>query len=192
MAGLEPDHDPIWNGTGGSAAGKEIARQWCKQNPDKYEQDETVSDTWSRITSCPPDTIGARTLFALADAEHPNWEAMWNYDHPETAVDVDADDGETDDTTTDDTTGTATDDNTKQQSTPPPKPSRALMETSAQFAANFVTPDYLIEDFLQRRFLYSLTGMTGHGKTAVAAMLPDQHQHSGCSLPFRCLLFDLW
>src|ERR1019366_3663442 len=45
------------------------------------------------------------------------------------------------------------------------------METSAQFASNFVPPDYLIDELLQRRFVYALTGMTGHGKTTVALLI---------------------
>jgi hypothetical protein len=40
--------------------------------------------------------------------------------------------------------------------------------TSAEFITDFVPPDYLIDGVLQRRFLYSTTAMTGHGKTAVA------------------------
>jgi hypothetical protein len=33
------------------------------------------------------------------------------------------------------------------------------------------TPDYLIDDVLQKGFIYSLTGQTGHAKTAVALLL---------------------
>jgi hypothetical protein len=40
--------------------------------------------------------------------------------------------------------------------------------TKAEFLAGFVPPDYLIDGVLQRRFIYSFTGQTGHGKTAVA------------------------
>jgi hypothetical protein len=43
-----------------------------------------------------------------------------------------------------------------------------VFENSAEFAANFVPPDYLIDGWLQRRFVYSLTGMTGAGKTCIA------------------------
>jgi hypothetical protein len=39
--------------------------------------------------------------------------------------------------------------------------------TSAAFIKDFVPPDYLIEGILQRRFLYSMTGRTGEGKTSV-------------------------
>jgi hypothetical protein len=43
-----------------------------------------------------------------------------------------------------------------------------VFESSAEFAANFVPPDYLIDGLLQRRFVYSMTGMTGAGKTCIA------------------------
>jgi len=39
--------------------------------------------------------------------------------------------------------------------------------SSAAFIKDFVPPDYLIEGILQRRFLYSITGRTGDGKTSV-------------------------
>jgi hypothetical protein len=41
----------------------------------------------------------------------------------------------------------------------------------AQFLEGFVPPDYLIEGMLQRRFIYALTGQTGHAKTAVALLI---------------------
>ena len=48
-----------------------------------------------------------------------------------------------------------------------PAPVRARLLNSAAFVAGFVPPDYLIAGILQRRFLYSITGRTGGGKTAV-------------------------
>ena len=43
-----------------------------------------------------------------------------------------------------------------------------LMQTSAEFVAGFVPPDYLIDGLLQRRYVYSMTAPTGSGKTAIA------------------------
>lgn len=40
------------------------------------------------------------------------------------------------------------------------------IQTSAQFVADFVSPEYLIEGVMQRGRLYTLTGPTGTGKTA--------------------------
>jgi AAA domain len=42
-----------------------------------------------------------------------------------------------------------------------------LLLSSASFVDGYVPPAYLIEGILQRRYLYSLTGKTGSGKTAV-------------------------
>ncbi|MGY4283633.1 hypothetical protein ACVWXO_002853 [Bradyrhizobium sp. LM2.7] len=43
--------------------------------------------------------------------------------------------------------------------------------SSAEFVAGFVPPDYVVEGLLQRRFLYSLTGKTGAGKTAILLLI---------------------
>lgn len=37
-----------------------------------------------------------------------------------------------------------------------------------QFVGGFTPPDYLIDGALQKRFFYTLTGQTGHAKTAIA------------------------
>jgi len=52
-----------------------------------------------------------------------------------------------------------------------PKAPPRLAQSSAEFVAGFVPPDYLIEGLLQRRFIYSLTAATGTGKTAIALLL---------------------
>jgi 5S rRNA maturation endonuclease (ribonuclease M5) len=46
-----------------------------------------------------------------------------------------------------------------------------LVETSAEFIATFIPPDYAIDGLVQQRFCYSLTAPTGHGKTAVALLI---------------------
>lgn len=46
-----------------------------------------------------------------------------------------------------------------------------LLVSSAAFVKGFVPPDYLVDGIVQRRFCYSLTAPTGHGKTAVALLL---------------------
>src|SRR5260370_17271379 len=40
-----------------------------------------------------------------------------------------------------------------------------------KFIEGFVPPDYLLDGILQRRFVYSLTAQTGHGKTALAELI---------------------
>jgi AAA domain-containing protein len=46
---------------------------------------------------------------------------------------------------------------------------RAL--SKQEFVSGFVPPDYLLDGILQRRFVYSLTAQTGHGKTALALLI---------------------
>ena len=48
---------------------------------------------------------------------------------------------------------------------------RPLIKTSKEFVAEFVPPDYLVDGLLQEGFLYSLTGATGAGKTAITLRL---------------------
>jgi hypothetical protein len=43
--------------------------------------------------------------------------------------------------------------------------------SSGAFIRSFVPPDYLINGMLQRRFIYSMTGRTGEGKTTVCLRL---------------------
>jgi hypothetical protein len=47
----------------------------------------------------------------------------------------------------------------------------ALIKSSKDFVAGFVPPDYLVDGLLQEAFLYSLTGATGAGKTAITLRL---------------------
>jgi hypothetical protein len=50
---------------------------------------------------------------------------------------------------------------------PEPKPKCGWIKTSAAFIDDFKQPDYLIYGLLLRAFIYSMTGMTGAGKTSV-------------------------
>ena len=51
------------------------------------------------------------------------------------------------------------------EASPPPK--KRMILSSRDFVASFVPPEYVIDGILQRRFIYSLTGQIGAGKTAV-------------------------
>lgn len=51
-----------------------------------------------------------------------------------------------------------------------PVPAR-LIQSSAEFVANFVAPSYLLDGILQKHFVYALTAATGAGKTAIALRL---------------------
>jgi hypothetical protein len=48
---------------------------------------------------------------------------------------------------------------------------KGIIQSSAQFIKGFIPPDYLVDGTLQRRFLYSFTGKTGAGKTAILLLL---------------------
>src|SRR5262245_34306514 len=50
-------------------------------------------------------------------------------------------------------------------------PNTPLIKSSAEFIAGFTPPEYVVVGLLQRRFLYSLTGQTGAGKTAITLRL---------------------
>lgn len=43
--------------------------------------------------------------------------------------------------------------------------------SKAEFMAQLTLPDFLVDGLLQRRFMYALTGQTGHAKTAVALLI---------------------
>jgi hypothetical protein len=65
------------------------------------------------------------------------------------------------------------------------RPSRPkLLISSDEFVTGFVPPDYLIEGILLKRFLYSFTGLTGAGKTAIALRIAA-HVASGKTLAGR-------
>jgi hypothetical protein len=46
-----------------------------------------------------------------------------------------------------------------------------LILSSSDFIAGFVPPNYLLDGILQQRFIYSLTGRTGAGKTAIILLI---------------------
>lgn len=48
---------------------------------------------------------------------------------------------------------------------------KRLLQSSSDFVRDFTPPDYLVDGLFQRRYLYSITGRTGSGKTAVAMLL---------------------
>lgn len=54
---------------------------------------------------------------------------------------------------------------------PPIAPAERLIQSSAEFIANFVAPSYLLDGILQKHFCYALTAATGAGKTAIALRL---------------------
>src|SRR5262245_47914368 len=60
-----------------------------------------------------------------------------------------------------------------------------VLHSSGEFVDGFVPPEYVIEGIIQRGFIYSLTGNTGSGKSAVALLLAYQ---VGSTCPRRLML----
>jgi hypothetical protein len=52
-----------------------------------------------------------------------------------------------------------------------PKATALDILSKNKFLAMMTLPDYLVDGLLQRRFIYGLTGQTGHAKTAVALLI---------------------
>jgi 5S rRNA maturation endonuclease (ribonuclease M5) len=52
-----------------------------------------------------------------------------------------------------------------------PTTNQPQITTGADFVADFVAPDYIVDDIVQRGRLLTATALTGHGKTAVAIYL---------------------
>jgi len=50
---------------------------------------------------------------------------------------------------------------------------KILLLSKKDFVSGFIPPKYLIHGVLQRRFIYALTGQTGHAKTAIALLLAE-------------------
>jgi hypothetical protein len=53
----------------------------------------------------------------------------------------------------------------------PAAPLQALIQSSGEFVAGFIPPEYLLDGILIRRFAYSVTAHPGGGKTALALLL---------------------
>ena len=55
--------------------------------------------------------------------------------------------------------------------TPTAQAPQLQIQSTTEFITNFTPPEYLVYGLLQRRFIYSMTGPTGEGKTSVALSL---------------------
>ena len=175
----------IWRATDGSDAGFEIADRWSQKNAAKYNARETRA-RWKHFSHSPPDQISYGSIKWFAFKADPDWER--NYDNEiarkmqqairDARVKRKAQQKQIEDEGA--AEGDAGADGQEQKDTSPDhqpaleaeeEQPKTLLRHSGDFVAGFTPPDYLIEGFLQRRFLYSFTGLTGSGKTAVALLL---------------------
>jgi hypothetical protein len=58
-------------------------------------------------------------------------------------------------------------------SLPMPEPTPVLL-SKAQFLVGYTPPDWFWDGIMQRRFVYSITAKTGHGKTAVFLLIAEK------------------
>jgi putative DNA primase/helicase len=62
----------IYRATGGSDEGLKVFDQWSRQSK-KYDSEYT-RDKWSKYHTCPPDNIGAGSIFFWASEACPEWD----------------------------------------------------------------------------------------------------------------------
>jgi putative DNA primase/helicase len=73
----------IYRATGGSERGKKACKKWSAKNIDKHN-DAYVDYAWDvRFVDCPPDKVGAGTIFAMLNYLSSNWSAVWDDEHLE-------------------------------------------------------------------------------------------------------------
>jgi putative DNA primase/helicase len=142
-----------WSATGGSDVGFKAFDLWS-QKAKKYNKNNTT-EKWNTYFTCPPTSIGAGTIFWLADAA----DRMWRYGS-------DADDNDPEPDHADDTRG----------SMPPPRSRKKSRgeKTTVLVRANDVVPrrlDWLWKGHLVRGAQELMTGVPGYGKSQVQCSL---------------------
>jgi AAA domain-containing protein/primase-like protein len=76
----------IWSGTGGTKEGEAVFLTWSRKWPkyiagteaEKARFDRTTAERWAAFSKCPPDKIGAGTIFFLADKASPGWREEYD------------------------------------------------------------------------------------------------------------------
>jgi hypothetical protein len=68
----------LFNATCGSAEGLRLFDAWSHRSS-KYNAGKTTQK-WKALDGCPPNEIGAGTIFYLADAAVPGWTGRMYYD----------------------------------------------------------------------------------------------------------------
>ena len=171
----------VWAAFRGNADGLAAAHAWSRKS-NKYDAEGT-DRAWAEVTGSPPSDLSAGTLIWSADQAAPGWrdgEAEIDAREVESEADTASESEPEADpepeakaeksSTADETNPEAESDdpepNTKAEG--PSTTGLCWIETSLTFTSSFTPPDYLIDEVLQRRFLYSMTAPTGGGKTSVS------------------------
>lgn len=180
----------IHSGTNGSEEGFNIWWEWLARGGAVHERQ--AAKRWRGFR---PHSIGIGTLFREATEANPSWS------HPFDKLEM-----EKANAVNEEWSGRSSEEWFKllgiepsvmvqgglaQEQKPPPRqqerpaePPRPVIVSSQTFVGNFVPPDYLIDGLIQRQFVYSMTGLTGAGKTAVALRIAA-HVAQGLSLAGR-------
>jgi bifunctional DNA primase/polymerase-like protein/primase-like protein len=65
----------LYRATAGSDEGLEIFHAWSRKSKKKYNE-QVTTDRWAAYKSCPPDRIGAGSIFHWANEASPGWERL--------------------------------------------------------------------------------------------------------------------
>jgi hypothetical protein len=170
----------IYAATDGSDAGYTIFEQFS-QKSGKYRA-RTTAARWRHYHRSPPTQIGFGTLHHLATEADPDWCDAYDLELQRklnSASTMSTD--ELCELLNIDLNASSEQEAPKQEA---PKQKKTIIVPSAQFVGNFVPPDYLVDGLMQRRFVYSMTGLTGAGKTAIALRI-TAHVALGLALGAR-------
>jgi DNA-binding MarR family transcriptional regulator len=152
----------LYHTTNGSLKGLQIAHEWTLKHSDynaKY-----VDDRWRAYAGSPPKEVSIASIHWYARRADPDRYLDYVEEYNATVDRIlfakmrEANDR-------------ATGGSGQQEERREEVAQERLLKSSAEFVDELTPPDYLIDGFLQRRFLYSLTGLTGSGKTAIVLRL---------------------
>jgi len=134
------------------------------QKSSKYNAQRT-RERWQHYFKSPPTKITAGKLHYLADQDEPGWRNR--FEESTITDEARAIDAWLAASGIDAMIEAA---HAKQRARPETatrSTAARLLQSSAEFVAGFVPPDYQIDGLLQRRYIYSMTAPTGAGKTAI-------------------------
>jgi DNA-binding MarR family transcriptional regulator len=167
----------LWDTTNGSFKGLQIAHDWSHKNS-KYNPNN-VEERWRTYASSPPSEVSVATIHWYARRADPDryLEIVEKYNHEVDKILYRISKEATrkarerrklqqNESGDEQKQEEQQDEAPDAQPTPP-----SLLKNEDEFITSLAPPDYLIDGFLQRRFIYSFTGLTGSGKTAVALLL---------------------
>jgi putative DNA primase/helicase len=77
----------IYRATGGSDEGFAVANAWSAKNKTKYNEKYTHHTWYHRYRRSPPNSIGAGTLFTIAETYSPGWQKIYDEEAVNSAFD---------------------------------------------------------------------------------------------------------